>query len=220
MVVIDEIDRYKSEKGSMVNELVNLGRNYGVGGIFAARRTADVNKDILANSPYIFTFQHILPQDLSVLIDWFAQDEAVFRDLQQFEAILFKDGEQIWVGKVPEMQTTAPTKKPPPPKKPKNKGPPEGGEKGKQPPPAGGEGGEPEGEGKEPPTTDEGKEKQPEPVEKKPPELTPADEGDQMASQKSEARYADEAPFVCEVDGTRFKYESDFEDHMVREHAY
>lgn len=214
MVVIDEVDRYNSKKGTMLNELVNLGRNYGVGGIFAARRTADVDKDILANSPYIFVFQHILPQDLSVLIDWFAQPEDVFRDLQEFEAILFKDGEQIWVGKVPEMPTTKPTVKPQPPKKPKGKEPPE---KGKEPTPPTGEGREPtvgEGGEKEPPA-----EKEPAP-EKKPPELTPADEGERVASEKSEARYADEAPFVCEVEGQRFKYESDFEEHMVREHAY
>jgi energy-coupling factor transporter ATP-binding protein EcfA2 len=220
MVVIDEIDRYKSEKGTMVNELVNLGRNYGVGGIFAARRTADVNKDVLANSPYIFTFQHILPQDLSVLIDWFAQDEAVFRNLQKFEAILFKDGEQIWVGKVPEKETTKPTKKPPMPKKPKGgdqkgKGPEQKGQPGvKQPPPSTGESGEPQ----------QGQPQEKEPQQKGPsqktPELTPVDEKDQAASEKSEARYADEAPFMCDVDGQRFKYESDFEDHMIREHAY
>jgi len=208
MVVIDEVDRYNSKKGTMLNELVNVGRNYGVGGVFAARRTASIDKDVLANSSYIFTFQHILPQDLDVLIDWFAQPEETFRDLQEFEAILFKDGDQIWVGLVPEKPTTKPTKKPTLPKKPKQPQ-----QKGKGPEQ---KGQSPEGGSK--PPTDEGAEK--EPVEKKPPELTPADEGEVQAAEKSEARYAAEAPFMCEMDGQRFKYESDFEDHMVSQHAY
>ena len=151
MVVIDEVDRYQTKKGTMLNELVNVGRNYNVGGIFAARRTADVDKDILSNSAYIFVFQHILPQDLDVLIDWFAQPEQTFRDLQEYEAILFKNGEQIWTGKVPEKPTTKPTKKPNLPKKPKSKG--------KEPDKPTPKGGEPEGESKE---------KEPQPKEKEP----------------------------------------------------
>jgi uncharacterized C2H2 Zn-finger protein len=158
MVVIDEVDRYKSKQGTMLNELVNVGRNYGVGGIFAARRTADVNKDILANSPFIFTFQHILPQDLDVLIDWFGLDEAPFRNLQEYEALLFEDGQQIWQGMVPEKPTTKPTAKPTPPKskgkdKPKEKEPVEGDDKekpkDKEPTPTGGEGIEKEPEAPE-----------------------------------------------------------------------
>jgi hypothetical protein len=215
MVVIDEVDRYNSKKGTMLNELVNVGRNYGVGGIFAARRTASIDKDILANSKFIFTFQHILPQDLEVLMDWFAQPEDTFRDLQEFETILFKDGDQIWSGKVPEKPTTTPTKKPTLPKRPKGgKGPEQkGGEKGQ--PPAD-QGGEPQEKG-QPPAEKEPQQKGP---SDKSPDLTPADEGEKAASEKSEARYADEAPFVCSVDGTRFKYESDWEDHLVREHSY
>lgn len=219
MVVIDEVDRYNSKKGTMLNELVNVGRNYGVGGIFAARRTASIDKDILANSKFIFTFQHILPQDLDVLMDWFAQPEDTFRDLQEFEAILFKDGDQIWSGKVPEMPTTAPSKKPMLPKKPK-------GGKGKGPEQKGGEGGEPTpptGEGGDD-TKGQGMPAEKEPEQKGPsdksPELTPADEGEKMASEKNEARYADEAPFVCPMGDGRYKYLSDLEDHLVREHSY
>lgn len=208
MVVMDEVDRYSAKPGGMVNELVNLGRNYGVGGIFAARRTADVNKDILANSGYIFTFQHILPQDLDVLIDWFAQDEAVFRDLQQYEAILFHDGEQVWVGKVPEKATTKPTAKPTPPKKPKGK------DKDKEKPPE---------EGKEP--EDKEPEKEPEaPPEEKPtePETPPEEEPKEKEPEepeekepKDEARYAAEAPFTCHLCGKHYKYEKDLEDHLT-----
>ena len=223
MVVIDEVDRYNSKKGTMLNELVNVGRNYGVGGIFAARRTASIDKDILANSAFIFTFQHILPQDLDVLMDWFAQPEDTFRDLQEFEAILFKDGDQIWSGKVPEMPTTTPSKKPMLPKKPKGKG--KGPEqKGGEPTPStGGGGGQPTGgEGSD--TKGQGMPAEKEPKQKGPsdksPELTPADEGEKMASEKNEARYADEAPFVCPLCNTRYKYESDWSDHLVKEHSY
>ena len=208
MVVVDEVDRYETKKGTMLNELVNLGRNYDVGGIFAARRTADVDKDILANSPYIFTFQHILPQDLDVLMDWFAQPEQLFRDLQQYEAILFKNGEQAWIGKVPEKPTTTPSKPPSPPKKPKGKS----KDKGKEPPtPKGGERG-----GQEPPEEEDPKEKgtpkkpmtEPEDEgEEAPPEEEPEEEGEAMK---------EEGAFLCNYCGKSFKYASDLEDHIVK----
>jgi len=202
MIVLDEVDRYNSKPGSMLNELVNVGRNYNVGGIFAARRTADVNKDILANSPYIFTFQHILPQDLDVLIDWFAQDETVFRDLQEFEAILFHNGEQMWVGKVPEKPTTKPTAKPTPPKKPKGKD----KEKGKEPEPEKGkEPSEPKEKGPPTPSIGEGG-KEPElPPEGEPPEEEPTEEPE---AEKQEGA------FRCEFDGQAFKYEKDYLNHL------
>jgi energy-coupling factor transporter ATP-binding protein EcfA2 len=224
MVVIDEVDRYDTKKGTMLNELVNVGRNYGVGGIFAARRTADVDKDILANSPYIFVFQHILPQDLDVLIDWFAQPEETFRDLQEYEAILFHDGDQIWQGVVPEKPTTKPTSRPPLPKKPKSKSkepadgrpPTEGGQsapEGKQPPPATGEGmgGEKEPETKVP--------------EKKPPELTPADEGERMEAEKSEAMWNEVMKEEAKPSGSHetlaeyycFHHKKDYDDHTDEE---
>jgi uncharacterized C2H2 Zn-finger protein/energy-coupling factor transporter ATP-binding protein EcfA2 len=244
MVVVDEVDRYQAKKGTMLNELVNLGRNYGVGGIFAARRTADVEKGILANSPYIFTFQHILPQDLDVLITWFAQPEETFRSLQEYEAILFKDGEQVWAGKVPEKPTTKPTKKPTPPKKPKGKSKdkdkePEDKEKGKEPTPTGGEGGEPEPE------------KPPEEPTEEPPEEEPTEEPEEKSEEgggmdcpvcgatfddvdeyfthmKGHAKpswdgsvgnscgegKSEEGAFKCDQCGQPFKYQKDFLDHV------
>jgi hypothetical protein len=244
MVVIDEVDRYDTKKGTMLNELVNVGRNYNVGGIFAARRTADVDKDILANSKYIFTFQHILPQDLDVLIDWFAQPEQTFRDLQEYEAILFKDGDQVWVGKVPEKPTTKPTKKPVPPKKPKGKD----KDKSKEP-------SEPKEKGPPTPSTGEGKEptvgeggKEPEvPPEEEPteePEAEKQELQDEVGSLKQDSyrggwcerhqKYIDdhstpeleedvygsysirkeEGAFKCEFDGQTFKYEKDYLNHL------
>lgn len=218
MVVMDEVDRYSSKPGSMLNELVNVGRNYGVGGIFAARRTADVNKDVLANSPYIFTFQHILPQDLDVLIDWFSQDETVFRDLQEYEAILFHNGEQMWQGKVPEKPTTKPTAKPTPPKKPKGK------DKGKEPEPEKGK--EPEGKPKEkgpptPPIGEGGDTKGQVPSEpEEPPEKGPPEEEPEEPEEKSEVAPEfywlkdEEGAFKCDQCGESFKYQKDFLNHV------
>jgi len=204
MVVMDEVDRYQTKPGTMLNELVNVGRNYNVGGIFAARRTADVNKDILANSPYIFTFQHILPQDLDVLIDWFAQPEEVFRDLQEFEAILFHNGEQMWVGKVPEKPTTKPTAKPTPPKKPKGKD----KEKGKEPEPGPEKGKEPsEPKEKGPPTPPSG--------EGKEPEVPPEEEPEEEPEPEEPEAEKEEGAFKCDQCGKTFKWQKDFLNHMV-----
>jgi len=248
MVVMDEIDRYKSKPGSMVNELVNLGRNYGVGGIFAARRTADVNKDILANSPFIFTFQHILPQDLDVLIDWFAQPEEVFRDLQEYEAILFKDGEQAWQGKVPEKPTTKPTAKPRQPKKPKGKDKDKDGKDSKD-----GSEKEPEPKEKEPKEPEEPEEPEAppeeepaeEPPEEKPPEEEKTEEkervqwcagcggqfqtGRELHNHQKETgdsgtiegtmEKGEERPFKCDQCPEAYKYEKDFLNHIVEKHS-
>ena len=209
MVIMDEVDRYKSKPGSMVNELINLGRNYGVGGIFAARRTADVSKDILANSPFIFTFQHILPQDLDVLIDWFAQPEEVFRDLQEYEAILFKDGEQVWQGKVPEKPTTKPTAKPRQPKKPKGKD----KDKGPEEPKAK----EPETKGKEPKEPKEPESKEPEPKEKEPetpPEEEPTEEPTEEKLPEEEKTEEKERVQWCAGCGGQFQTGRELHNHQ------
>jgi uncharacterized C2H2 Zn-finger protein/energy-coupling factor transporter ATP-binding protein EcfA2 len=198
MVVVDEVDRYQAKKGTMLNELVNLGRNYGVGGIFAARRTAAVDKDILANSPYIFTFQHILPQDLDVLITWFAQPEETFRSLQEYEAILFKDGEQVWAGKVPEKPTTKPTKKPTPPKKPKGKS----KDKDKEP--------EDKEKGKEPETPETEKEPEPEKPPEEPTEEPPEEEPTEEPEEKSE----EGGGMDCPVCGATFDDVDEYFTHM------
>ena len=189
MVVMDEVDRYNSKPGTMLNELVNVGRNYEAGGIFAGRRTADISKDILANSAFIFTFQHILPQDLDVLIDWFAQPEETFRDLQEYEAILFNNGVQVWQGIVPEKPTTTPSKKPNVPKSKSMSKKGKGKEKDKGPDNAVDEDIEPEGESAE---KDKIKEKKPKgqgppAPEGKEPEAEPEEETtEEEAEEKSE----------------------------------
>jgi len=210
MVVIDEVDRYQTKKGTMLNELVNLGRNYEVGGIFAARRTADVDKDILSNSPFIFVFQHILPQDLDVLIDWFAQPEATFRDLQEYEAILFKNGEEVWKGKVPEKPTTTPKGKPNLPKKPKGQG--SEKEKGKEKPTDDKEKEpeQPEAAGGKPTEPDEEKEKGA-PELPTPPGEIPEEEPEPTHEFESQK---EEGAFVCQYDNKAFKFEKDFIKHV------
>jgi energy-coupling factor transporter ATP-binding protein EcfA2 len=205
MVVIDEVDRYQTKKGTMLNELVNLGRNYEVGGIFAARRTADVDKDILSNSPFIFVFQHILPQDLDVLIDWFAQPEATFRVLQEYEAILFKNGEEVWKGKVPEKPTTTPKGRPNLPKKPKGSEKEKGKEK-----PTGDKEKEPEAAGGKPTEPDEEKEKGA-PELPTPPGEIPEEEPEPTHEFESQK---EEGAFVCQYDNKAFKYEKDFINHV------
>jgi energy-coupling factor transporter ATP-binding protein EcfA2 len=101
MVVIDEIDLYSIKKNTGLYDLINLGRNFGVGYIAASRRTASIDKSILANARWIIVFQHILPQDLEVLTDWFSLPEEKFRDLQEHEVLIFRDGEEIWKGIFP-----------------------------------------------------------------------------------------------------------------------
>jgi DNA helicase HerA-like ATPase len=101
MLVSDEIDRFDYMRTSALNDLVNIGRNYGVGYIVAARRTATVSKDFLSNAEFSFVFQHILPQDLEVLREWYNIDEQILRNLKAHEVILFHGAEPIWRGMVP-----------------------------------------------------------------------------------------------------------------------
>ena len=113
MVVVDEVDRYKTTPGTKLSDLVNLGRNFDVGYMAAARRTARIDKDVLAGATWTFVFRHILPQDLEVLTDWFGADEQVFRELGDHEVILFRNDQEVWRGTVPLIPAPAHVKPPP-----------------------------------------------------------------------------------------------------------
>jgi DNA helicase HerA-like ATPase len=100
MTIIDEADRYKYT--NVLSDYINLGRNYNTGFIASSRRTADIDKDFLANADLAFIFQSTLPQDLSVIKEWFAADESLFRTLKPHEFILFYNGKPIYRGTVPK----------------------------------------------------------------------------------------------------------------------
>ena len=91
MVVMDEVDRL--EYTEALSDLINVGRNYGVGYIATARRTANVHKDILANQTHAFIFKHTYPRDVKVLTEWLNLDERTLRHLEQYKCLYFKEDE-------------------------------------------------------------------------------------------------------------------------------
>lgn len=95
MLVLDEGDRYSYgiQRKTLLSDVINIGRNYGVGYIVSARRTATLPKDFVANEDWAFVFRHIYPNDLEVLTEWFELPEERFRDLEPYHFLLFHDGE-------------------------------------------------------------------------------------------------------------------------------
>jgi DNA helicase HerA-like ATPase len=80
-LVVDEVDRYVSPNFWISRDTVlyfKEGRNWGKGGVFTVQRIGRLNKEILANSQYLFWFkinaksdieylQKILPEDVKQL---------------------------------------------------------------------------------------------------------------------------------------------------------
>ena len=102
LLILDEADLYDYSvlKKDLFYSIINLGRNYGIGYIASARRTANIPKDFISNANYSFVFRHNLPQDLNVLREWFSENEEIFRQLGLYEFALFKEGELETVSKI------------------------------------------------------------------------------------------------------------------------
>ncbi len=102
MMVLDEADMYDYSllKKDLFYSIINLGRNFGIGYIASARRTANIPKDFISNANYSFIFKHVLPQDLAVLREWFSEDEEIFKNLDEHEFAIFKDGNLEAVSKL------------------------------------------------------------------------------------------------------------------------
>ena len=102
LVVLDESDMYDYSllKKDLFYSIINLGRNYGIGYIASARRTANIPKDFIPNANYSFIFQHNLPQDLNILREWFSEDDNIFKNLEKYEFAVFKEGNLETVSKL------------------------------------------------------------------------------------------------------------------------
>ncbi len=100
MVILDEADRL--EYTDALSDMVNIGRNYGVGYLATARRTANINNDILANQKHAFIFKHTYPRDVKVLTEWLDLDERNFRHLEQHKTLYFLDDDLIMQFKASE----------------------------------------------------------------------------------------------------------------------
>lgn len=95
MVVLDEADRFRHYDTSKLSELVNIGRNFNVGYMTTARRTANIPKDYIVNSNWVVIFKHTWPEDIDRIIEWLNVDEGMIRALRPFEFILVHDTEVI-----------------------------------------------------------------------------------------------------------------------------
>lgn len=98
-LVLDEADRipYKNT----LQEIINLGRNWSIGYIATARRTANIHKDYLANAKHVIVFRHNLPQDLEMLSEWLpAEAYMKVTKLGEYEFILVSNDKFMGVYKL------------------------------------------------------------------------------------------------------------------------
>ena len=100
MVVLDEADRL--EYTDNLSDMLNIGRNYGVGYIATARRTANIHKDYLANQTHAFIFKHTYPRDVKVIAEWLDVDDKTLRYLADHKTLYFHDDELIMQFKASE----------------------------------------------------------------------------------------------------------------------
>lgn len=91
MLVLDEADRLSYS--TMLSDTLNLGRNYGVGYIATARRTANIHKDYLANQKHAFIFKHTYPRDVKVLEEWLNVESELLRNVQPYKPLYFYEDE-------------------------------------------------------------------------------------------------------------------------------
>lgn len=96
-LVVDEADRIKY--GDALQNIINLGRNWNIGYIATARRTARINKDYLANATHLFIFKHHLPQDIKMLEEWVDNIE-VIEELNEHEFAYFYNEQYQFRGKI------------------------------------------------------------------------------------------------------------------------
>lgn len=93
MVVLDEADRL--EYTDELSDMLNIGRNYGVGYLATARRTANIHKDYLANQSHAFIFKHTYPRDVKVIEEWLDVEEGTLRYLPQYKTLYFYEDELV-----------------------------------------------------------------------------------------------------------------------------
>lgn len=95
-LVLDEADRIPYKNA--LQEIINLGRNWNIGYIATARRTANIHKDYLANATHIIAFRHNLPQDLDMLNEWLPPEAvAQITKLGEHEFVLVSNDKFIGV---------------------------------------------------------------------------------------------------------------------------
>lgn len=101
-VVLDEADRYPyyANVKNPLSDFVNLGRHYQTGYISAARRTANLSPDFIANATYAFAFRHTNRNDIKYLLAEFEVSEEQLRSLTDYEFIVFENGSPLFKSKL------------------------------------------------------------------------------------------------------------------------
>jgi len=97
-VILDEADRY--EYSPELSDLINLGRNFNIGYLAIARRTANIHKDFLSNSNYSFIFHHSQENDIAHIIRSYAVNPEEITSLKQYEFLVFQNDDILFKGKL------------------------------------------------------------------------------------------------------------------------
>lgn len=93
IIVCDEADRIAYT--TRFSDVINLGRNYNVGYLASARRTANISKDILANQSHAFVFRHTYPRDVAVLNEWLETEPEKLRMIPQYNCMYFNNDQYV-----------------------------------------------------------------------------------------------------------------------------
>lgn len=94
MLVLDESDRltYKGiQTKNSLSDIINLGRNYGIGYIASARRTSAISHDYWSQATHGFVFRHKHKLDLEKLEAEYGEDSSFFGALPLHVFAHFQD---------------------------------------------------------------------------------------------------------------------------------
>ncbi len=97
-IFIDEADRYPYSP--MLSEMVNLGRNWGIGYLAIARRTANIHKDFMANANWTFIFQTTQERDIQHIINSYDVNPEQLIELDKYEFLVINDNTVLGKGKI------------------------------------------------------------------------------------------------------------------------
>jgi hypothetical protein len=92
LFVVEEIEMQAHARGwssQSFREIVNRGRQQGIGLIGTARRPANIHGDIKGNADYVVVFELYLPRDVKFISEWINVPEQEIKDLEPYVHLIY-----------------------------------------------------------------------------------------------------------------------------------
>jgi hypothetical protein len=100
-IIYDEFDQYPYS--GMVSTIINIGRNRNIAGMYIARRTVNIHKDILQNATWTFVFGNNAYRDIEHINENYNIDSRAwtrYQNLKPYEFLIFYDRDYYAKGKI------------------------------------------------------------------------------------------------------------------------